>query len=95
MGGTIFAAGEVGGRGLDALEDFKSGGKMRWRVEKDMTRMQRERRRLPFVGVDDGRGREEEAAPPETMGDAVTCKCFSVSRENEWRKSNGDQLAYM
>lgn len=50
MGGTVLVVGDVGGRGLDALEDFKS-----------------------FVGVDDGRGREEEeeAAPPETMGDAV------------------------
>jgi hypothetical protein len=48
---------------------------------------------LPFVGVDDGRCREEEeeAAPPETMGDAVTCKCLPVSRKNEWGEINREQ----
>ncbi len=40
MGGTVLVAGDVGGRGLDALEDFKSGGKVRLRVEKDMTCVQ-------------------------------------------------------
>ena len=93
MGGTVLVAGDVGGRGLDALEDFKSGGKVRLRVEKDMTCVQREPRCLPFVGVDDGRGREEEeeAAPPDTMGDAVICKCLPVSRKNEWGESNREQ----
>jgi hypothetical protein len=92
MVGTIFDAGEVGARVLDALEDFKSGGKVRLRVEEDMTRVHREPRRLPLVGVDDDRGR---AAPPETMGDAVTCTCFCVSIDNGWRKSNGEQSAFL